>query len=258
MHDVIVVGGGPVGSNVACKLAETGYDVLVLEQKERLGEQVCCAGIIGQECFSSFSIDSNIVLREANSAKVFSPSGRLIRLWREENQACIIDRAAFDLSMASRAEVAGAEYGLNSPVKDIQVKKDRVVVETIQNGNKLNPEARVVVIATGFGAKLVEKLSLGKPGDFIVGAQAVVEARDIDEVEVYLGQEVAPGFFAWLVPTSPPKALVGLLSRSNPKEYLRKLLSFLKASGKIGYNEGEIGCRGITIKPLKRTYGQQG
>jgi digeranylgeranylglycerophospholipid reductase len=257
LHDAIVIGGGPVGSHTAYKLAEMGYDALVLEQKEGLGERICCAGIISQECFSSFSIDSNIVLRQANSAKIFSPSGKLIRLWRQENQSCIVDRAAFNLSMANRAEVAGAEYCLESTVKDIQVKKDRVVVEAVQDGNKLNTEARVVVIATGFGSRLVDRLGLGKPGDFVIGAQAEVEARDIDEVEIYLGQEIAPGFFAWLVPTSTPRALVGLLSRRNPREYLEKLLSFLKASGKIDYNDEGIGCRGITIKPLKRTYGRR-
>ncbi len=257
MHDVIVVGGGPIGSHVACKLAGVGYDVLVLEKRERLGEWVCCAGIISQECFVSFAIDSNLVLRRANSARIFSPSGRLIRLWREENQAYIIDRAAFDLFMTSRAETTGAEYILNSAVKDIQVMDDRVVVEANQNGNRLNHEARVAVIATGFGSRLIEKLGLGKPGDFVVGAQAEVEARDIDEIEVYLGWEVAPGFFAWMVPTSSPKALVGLLSRSKPREYLRKLLSVLKAAGKISYNDDKISSRGITIKPLKKTYKQR-
>ncbi len=254
MHDALVAGGGPVGSHVACKLAEMGYKVLLLEQREKLGGRVCCSGIISQGCFSSFAIDNSMVLRRANSARVLSPSGRFIRLWRPENQVCIVDRAALDVAMASRAKASGVDYVLNSTVKDLEVRDDRVVVEATNNGRKLNLEARVVVIATGYGSRLAERLGLGKTGDFVMGAQVEVEARGTDEVEVYLGQKVAPGFFAWLVPTSPPKAIVGLLSRHTPGLYLRKLLALLKAQGKIASGEGELSYRGISLKPPTRTY----
>ena len=70
MYDVIVVGGGPVGSYVAYKLAGMGHDVVVLEQKEKLGGRVCCAGIISQECVNSFDIDDSVVLRRVSSAKL--------------------------------------------------------------------------------------------------------------------------------------------------------------------------------------------
>ncbi len=74
MYDVAVVGGGPAGRRVADKLAGMGYGVVVVEQKERLGEPVCCTGIIGQECVSAFDIDEGVILRWANGARVFSPS----------------------------------------------------------------------------------------------------------------------------------------------------------------------------------------
>lgn len=257
MHDALVVGGGPIGSHVACKLAEMGYKVLLLEQRQRLGGRVCCTGIISQECFSSFAIDNRVVLRRANSARMFSPSGRLIRLWRPENQVCIVDRAALDVAMARRARTAGAEYALNSTVKDLEVKTDRVVIEATRDGRKLDLEARVVVIATGSGSRLTDRLGLGKTGDFVIGAQAEVESEGIDEVEVYLGQKIAPGFFAWLVPTSPPKALVGLLSRHNPGLYLKKLLSLLKSQGKIGPGEEELSYRRIALRPPARTYARR-
>jgi len=257
MHDVVVVGGGPIGSYVAYKLAEMGYGVVVVEQKEKLGEPVCCTGIIGQECVSSFSIDEALILRRANSAILLSPSGRSLRLWRQETQACIIDRASFNAAMARRAQDRGVEYMLSSLVKDIEVEDDRVRVEAARQGEKLNFEARAVVIATGFGSSLTQRLGLGKAGDFVMGVQAEVATIGVDEVEVFFGQEVAPGFFAWLVPTSSPRALVGMLSRRSPGLYLRKLMASLVAQGKIVSAEVELSYRGISIKPLAKTYGDR-
>ncbi len=257
LHDVIVIGGGPVGSYVAYKLAGMGHGVVVLEQHKQPGEQVCCTGIISQKCITSFAIDENVILRQTNSAKLFSPSGRLIRLWREETQACIVDRAALDVAMAGRAQGEGAKYLSNSLVRNLQVGDDRVRVEAVRQGERLDLEARAAVIAAGFGSTLIERLGLGRVGDFVMGAQAEVETIGIDEMEVYFGREIAPGFFAWLVPTLPPRALVGLLSRHSPELYLRRLMSSLQAQGKIAWDKAELCYGGISLKPLARTYGER-
>ncbi len=257
MYDVVVIGGGPAGSYVAYKLAGMGYGVVVVEQKERLGELVCCTGIISQECVSSFAIDDSVIFRRVNSAKIFSPSGRLLSLGRQETQACIVDRAAFNVAMVGRAQGKGVEYVLNSPVRGIEVRDNGVRVEAARQGEGLNFEARAVIIATGFGSPLVKGLGLGKVGDFVMGAQAEVETRGVDETEVYFGQEVAPAFFAWLVPTLPQRALVGLLSRRSPGLYLRKLMSSLLAQGKIVSAEAEPSYGGIPLKPLARTYSER-
>ena len=246
-----------MGSYVAFKLAEMGHGVAVLERHKQPGEQVCCTGIISQKCITAFAIDENVILRQANSAKLFSPSGTLIRLWREQTQAGIVDRAAFDIAIAGKAQSKGAEYLPNSLTSDIQVEDDRVRVEAVRQSKKLNLEARAAVVATGSGSKLVERLGLGRVGDFVTGAQAEVETDGIDEVEVYLGRDIAPGSFAWLVPTSPPKALVGLLSRHSPQLYLKRLISSLQAQGKIARDKAEPCYRGISLKPLPRTYGER-
>ncbi|MFC2003464.1 geranylgeranyl reductase family protein [Chloroflexota bacterium] len=257
MRDIIIIGAGPVGSYLAYRLAEMGYQVAVLERGEKIGWKACCTGIIGQECVSSFPIEDNIILREANSAKLFSPSGRLFRVWRRENQACIIDRAALDLAMANRAQDRGAQYILSSPVWNIEVRNNGVRVEVNRRGERLDFEARVVVIASGFGFGLLERLGIGRVSDFVAGVQIEVEAADVDEVEVYSGQEIAPGFFAWLVPISSHRARVGLLSRRTPRLHLKGLLSSLLAQGKIVSIEGEPSYGAIPLKPLARTYGER-
>lgn len=254
---MVVVGGGPIGSYVAYKLAEGGHRVAVLERKRRVGDSVCCTGVIGQECVNAFAIAGRVILRQVNSARLVSPSGSRFNLWRKEPQACILDRVAFDMAMAKQAQGAGADYVLDCLVKGIVVERDSVSIEVSCQSGRTKFEARAVVIASGFGSGLCERLGLGRFGDFTIGAQAEVEAPGVDEVEVYFGREIAPGFFAWLVPTTPPMARVGLMSRKDPGIYLRKWLAHLTNQGTIASSEAVLSYGGIPLKPLPRTYGER-
>ena len=248
--DVAVVGAGPTGSRVAYQLAGLGFGVAVLERRPDIGGKAACTSIIGRDCVEAFAIEKDVVLRQANRATLFSPSGNRIELHREEPQAYILDRAAFNRAIAQRARSKGAEYYLNTPVESIKSADDKVTIETVQG----NFAARAAVIAAGFGSGLTDGLS--KFADFTAGAQAEVESKS-SEVEVYFGRKVAPGFFAWLVPTSPGKARVGLLSRENPTLYLKRLLTSLAADGKIASAEVGIYHGAVPLKPLPRTYGDR-
>lgn len=252
----MVIGGGPVGSYLAYRMAAAGYSVVVLEKEKRLRERICCTGIIGQECIDTFGIADDVILRRVNSARLFSPSGKILRLWREKTQAYVVDRVAFDRAMAERAQHVGAEYIFDSHVRNIEVEDDIIKAET-DNRVAENFKARVAVIAAGFGSRLVEVSGLGKVGGFVTGAQSRVETAGVDEVEVYFGRDIAPGCFAWLVPTSPNEALAGLLSLRDPGDYLRKFISSRVAEGKIVSADVDIIHGGIQLRPLARTYGNR-
>ncbi len=254
-YDVLIIGGGPAGSRVAYRLADFGYKVGVFEKERRIGDHICCTGIISRECVKHFEVSQSCILREASSAKLFAPSGESLRVYKDEVQAYIVDRALFDLELAERAQSRGAEYFLASRVRGVQVFEDKVKVEVDRDGEKLIFTGKVAVIASGFASRLPLKLGLGRVKDFILGAQAEVELNNADEVEVYFGQQIAPGFFAWLVPTSQSRALVGLFSREKPKLFLKKLVEQLASQRKISAAELNISYGGIPLKPLPRTYG---
>jgi flavin-dependent dehydrogenase len=234
-----------------------GYDVVVLERKKYLSGPVCCTGIIGRECVNSFSIDEDLVWRWMNGARVVSPSGKEVKLWRPTPQAAVVDRVGLNISLASRAKGRGVEYLMDTQVGAIDVRDDRVTIEATQNGTPLNLEARVTVVATGFSPGFVDDIGLGRTGDSVMGTQVEVLAPGIEDIEVYCGQETAPGFFAWLVPTAPDYALVGLLSRRSPTTYLDKFLVFLEARGKIMSVNAEPMHWGIPLKPPPKTHSQR-
>ncbi len=254
MYDAVIIGAGPVGSRAAFELAEKGHRIAVLEKKADLREPVCCTGIVSAECVREFGIPGDVIFREANSASIYSPSGKILHVKREETQAYIIDRAALNVYLAGQAMKKGAEYFLERRVHNIEKKPDRVVIETGDGKSKKKLlEARAAIIAAGFGSVLTEQAGLKKVGDFAMGVQAEVETAGIDEVEVYTGRSIAPGFFAWLVPTVPGRALVGLISRSRTNYYMTKLLSALTGQGKIRPGEPNIRFAGVALNTLTRT-----
>jgi len=253
LYDALIVGAGPAGSYIAGELASQGHKVLVFEQQKKIGKATCCTGIVGKENFDAFPIGKEAILREARSAWFFTPSGESFRLEKETTQAYIIDRPTFDTAMARGAQERGAEFLLVTQVKDIALEKDFVSLQVISNGQKASFQGKAAVIASGFGSSLTQSLGLGKSGDFVMGAQAEVETNNIDEVDVYFGNQIAPGFFAWLVPTFPGKALAGLLSRRNTGKYLGNFLTNLYQQGKITTAEAEIKYGGIPLKPLTKT-----
>jgi len=112
------------------------------------------------------------------------------------------------------------------------------------------------VVASGFGSGLPDGLGLGRFGDFVMGAQAEVETQ-IEEVEVYLGSQFSPGFFAWLVPTHQGRALAGLLARRDTKACMEAFLRHLKDQGKIPSRKAHIRFGGIPLKPLRHTCGNR-
>lgn len=254
LFDTIVIGAGPVGSWAAQLLALDGCNVAVLEEHERIGEPMQCTGIIGVECFERFNLPTDSVLREARSARLFSPSGKTICLHSEKPQAYIVDRGAFDRMLADSAAARGARYFTSTRVAGINIAHDRVRIST-DNGEAF--EGRTTIIASGFYSKSTRKLGLDKYRDFITGAQAEVTIKNssaLDEIEIYLDQDLAPGFFAWLVPTSHQQALAGLFSRKAPQKHLRNFLNRLHDEGRITESEAKIVHGAIPLRPLSKTY----
>ena len=256
-YDVVIVGAGPAGSHAAYELASSGYSVAVLEEKSSLGLSICCTGIISTECFQSLHLDTDTILTKVNSAKFFSPSGRCLRLPTKKVQAFVVNRLLLDKALAARAQAEGAQYSFSSTVINIVPGKENIRVQTSYCGAEETFSARAVVLANGFSPKLPNKLGLGRIKRFLIGAQAEIEAQDIDEFEVYFGQRIAPGGFAWLVPTSTNKAYAGLLATSRAKLYLQKFLNSLFGQGRVTSRDVEIGQRAVTMGTLTRSYGDR-
>ncbi|UCH50690.1 MAG: NAD(P)/FAD-dependent oxidoreductase [Chloroflexota bacterium] len=254
MYNTIIIGAGPVGSYLAGKLARLSYKVLVLEKKMAAGQDICCTGIVSRECLDLIHLDKGLITRQVSSARFLAPSGKSIRMQRSHKVAYIIDRPALNTQLAGRAQESGASYLFGTQVTDIQVETERLQVLANCGGQKRLFEAETAVIATGFGSPLPGRLDLGEIKDFVIGAQAEVNVVDLDEVEIYLDQKLAPSGFAWLVPTRDNRGLAGLLTNHQPERHLKKLISTLETQDKITSDRAAPVYGAIPLRPLPKTY----
>ena len=118
------------------------------------------------------------------------------------------------------------------------------------------------LLATGVGYALHDRLGLGRPSGFLDSAQVEVRGRDFSEVELYLGSQVAPSSFAWVVPVGADSVRVGVTARANAVHYLKRLLALpsirdrLEREG-IGIDGLSIAHRAIPLGPISRSYGRR-
>jgi geranylgeranyl reductase family protein len=233
--DVIVVGGGPVGSFAAWKLAKLGAKVTVFEEHEAIGSPSHCAGhmsIRGLSNLGLYPLPGKIVENTYSQANFYSPKGFKFSVRLAQPVTCSVNREAFDRRIAEKADNAGAHYCLNSRVQSLLMENGVVKGATVKQDAKAEERfpARIVVDAEGISSRLLRQtgLSVLNGERLVYAVEAEVEnVKDVDleAVEVYLGKDYAPGFYAWLMPRLDGTAKVGLATKTgNPKEFLQRLM----------------------------------
>lgn len=260
MYDVVVVGGGPSGLNAASRLAEKGLDVLVLERKNEIGKHIICTGIVGQEAFEEFDILPDSILREINKIKLISPMGKSIIYEHPLPFAYVVDRKIFDDNLSHEARSKGAKIKLAVEVLDISVNKDKIEVSTSYKGsNQKKYSAQMAIIATGINYRFHKKLGLGYPSDFLNGVQAELSIDDVDCTHLFVGNTIAPGAFAWLVPIGNKTVRLGLMTERDPRKCFRRLIDKIKGFSEIIENkdENKVQVKAIAQGLVSKTYGDR-
>jgi geranylgeranyl reductase family protein len=253
--EAVVVGAGPAGLIAAREMARSGVSVRVLEEHERIGEPNHCAGVLSVEGLQRLGVEPSrdFIQHEVRGGRAYSPDGQEIRITGSRTRAYVVDRAAFDRHLANLASEEGAEIETGTRVTELKQKRGRVV-GAVAAGKEF--ECEVVIDAEGIGGRLARTVGLPSPNTGVLrGVNAEVSGVELEPhfVEVWMGEEIAPGFFAWVIPLTDGGARCGLAcSEGDPVSRLSHFLG--RRFGEVEYSKPVVWPVN-TGGPVERTYG---
>ena len=258
--DLLVVGGGPVGSTTARFAARNGVDTIVIEKRQEIGSPVRC----GEGISLAWLDELDVKETERWScwcmggARIHSPCGNYVDIQEEyagDEVGAVIERDLFDKDMARLAGEEGVRFMLKTAAVGLIKEGDMVVgVKAKHMGRSFEIRSKLVVGADGFESQIGRWAGIYeaiKPSDIMSCFQYRMGDIDIDTgfAHFFMGS-VSPGGYAWIFPKDEHTANVGLgiqLSRLTgeitPKDYLDRFIanhSGLKNGKKIDMVAGAV------------------
>lgn len=254
IYDAAIIGAGPSGSYTAYLLARSGRKVAIFDKHKKPGASIVCTGIISEEAYKNFSLPEDATLKDIDSFRLISPSGETFRYQHTNPFAKIVDRDLFDALLIRQAQKEGALFFQESHVEELRSdhRGIYVIYKGIRSHNGIM--AKTVVIATGPSSPLIEKIGLKGPDSLLMGVQAKVEGESFEDAEVYIGEKIAPGSFAWAVPIGDGMVRLGLTAGSDPLRHFKNLTRIPSINNRIMCKEIKITCRPVAYGMAKKSY----
>jgi len=146
MYDAIVIGGGPSGSTISRKLAEAGYDILLLE-KEAMPRYKACAGGVPAIIEDMLAVDLSPVKEKEIKTIILRKGKKESEIGFDAPVLFTVKRENFDNYLLNLASGQGVEIKYEKAVKI----DGRIVIT-----DKSSYEGKVIVGADG-AASIVRK-----------------------------------------------------------------------------------------------------
>ncbi|MBS3782615.1 MAG: NAD(P)/FAD-dependent oxidoreductase [Candidatus Thermoplasmatota archaeon] len=219
--DLLVVGGGPIGSTAA-RFAAKNYSgkIMVIEKRQEIGSPVRCAEGISTGWLDELEIEKteHFMSKKVLGAKLYSPGGHELKIGKElagDEVGAVMERDIFDKEMAVLAGREGVDYMLKTSAINVIEEEGRVKgVKARKMGDEFTIEADLVIGADGFESQIGRWADIYDslaPKDIMTCFQYRMTDIDFDpdHTHFFLGS-AAPGGYLWIFPKGEKTANVGM------------------------------------------------
>jgi digeranylgeranylglycerophospholipid reductase len=242
MHDIVVVGAGPVGSMLAALCAKDG-DALVLEEDGQAGMKAC-SGLVSKRFMEMLprKVRNAGIVRHRVKAAAVHFHGSTLQL-RQRDYAYVIDRNNLDVLMAGYAQDRGAQVLYGKNVTGILVKEGH----TAALCGKTSFEAAAICGCDGARSVVARHMNVG-PAEILSGLiiyEKCTAAEDF--VEMWFDSVALQDGFFWKIPRGDSMEYGCMGKAVN----FRELEDFFSLKGRSGLLRA---AAPIPIGCAKRTY----
>ena len=220
MYQVVIIGAGPVGGRLATELSLRGISTLMVEEHAEIGRPFQCAGLVNPPAMERVNLQETI-LQNVDGALIHSPSGIMVPVGKDgRTRTHVVCRKRFDQGVVAQAMDAGAHLWLLSKPLDAVVTNECVEVKIEREGEVIDIKCDLLIGADGAHSWTRRHFKLGRPKEMMIGFQADVSGLTGKDnwLEMYTGKDVAPGLFAWVIPTGDNTHRIGVWSRPQDLE----------------------------------------
>jgi geranylgeranyl reductase family protein len=266
--DVIIIGGSLAGGLTGKLIAENGFNVLILEEHYDIGRPVQCAGLVTTRVLEYLNSDK-VVLNTIKGTNIYSPRGNKLVIDNLHQKTVVLDRPGLDRSLIKGALEAGCSLKLGA--KAISAKRDNnngsIKIDYTENGKIKSGQCKLLIGADGVQSNVAGWFGLPRPEIILsgYGAEVIGAEMESDMVTILTGKDLAPNFFAWIIPIKNVNnkgniyARVGLCTHDSQKtafEYFNDLFTKHPTSMKILKNAQPLQtvAGAIPLGALAKTY----